>query len=156
MSAVAALSPWKNITAVFARGMRLRSISQTGGRSIFDAGHVQSVGLRSARSKRPLAMMPCCDGSVPVVMLTWTGQVTAGKTTQEVWIQVSDTGPGILPEEQERVFEPFYRSEAQRRFPQGLGVGLTLARDLVRAHGGELELASTPGESSRFTIRLPL
>ena len=83
-------------------------------------------------------------------------EVTAGKTAQEVWIQVSDTGPGIPPEEQKRVFEPFYRSQEQRRFPQGLGVGLTLARDLVRAHGGELELTSTPGEGSQFTIRLPL
>jgi len=83
-------------------------------------------------------------------------QVTAGSSTKDVWIQISDTGPGIQSEEQERVFEPFYRSQEQRRFPQGLGVGLTLARDLVRAHGGELELASTPGEGSTFTIRLPL
>ena len=83
-------------------------------------------------------------------------QVTAGSTPEDVWIQINDTGPGILPAEQERAFEPFYRSQTQRRFPQGLGVGLTLARDLVRAHGGALELESTPGEGSRFTVRLPL
>jgi len=83
-------------------------------------------------------------------------EVAAGKTAQGLWIQVSDTGVGIQPKEQERVFEAFYRSEAQQRFPQGLGVGLTLARDLVRAHGGEIELVSTPGEGSQFTIRLPL
>ncbi len=82
-------------------------------------------------------------------------QVSTGNSAQDVWIQVSDTGPGIQPEEQERIFEPFYRSQQQRRFPQGLGVGLTLARDLVRAHGGEIELASTPGVGSVFTIRLP-
>jgi len=83
-------------------------------------------------------------------------QVTAGSTAEDVWIQISDTGPGISPGEQARVFEPFYRSQAQQRFPQGLGVGLTLARDLVRAHGGDLTLSSTPGEGSTFTIRLPL
>ena len=83
-------------------------------------------------------------------------QVAAGSSALDVWIQVSDTGPGIQPEEQERIFEPFYRSQQQQRFPQGLGVGLTLARDLVRAHGGDIELASTPGAGSQFTIRLPL
>ena len=82
-------------------------------------------------------------------------QVSAGNSEQDVWIQVNDTGPGIQPKEQERIFEPFYRSQQQRRFPQGLGVGLTLARDLVRAHGGEVELVSTPGVGSSFTIRLP-
>lgn len=83
-------------------------------------------------------------------------QMTAGSAKENVWIQISDTGPGISLAEQERIFEPFYRSQSQRRFPQGLGVGLTLARDLVRAHGGDLELSSMPGEGSVFTIRLPL
>ncbi len=82
-------------------------------------------------------------------------RVSAGSSEQDVWIQVNDTGPGIQPEEQERIFEPFYRSQQQRRFPQGLGVGLTLARDLMRAHGGDIELLSTPGAGSTFTIRLP-
>jgi len=83
-------------------------------------------------------------------------QVSAGRSEQHVGVQVSDTGRGIQPEERQRLFEPFYRSQQQRRFPQGLGVGLTLARDLVQAHGGEIELTSTPGASSTFTIRLPL
>ena len=74
----------------------------------------------------------------------------------EVWIEVCDTGPGIVAEEQERVFEAFYRSERVRRFPQGLGLGLTIARDLVEAHGGRLELSSRTGEGSTFTVRLPL
>ena len=83
-------------------------------------------------------------------------RISAGSSKQDVWIQVSDTGPGIPPKELERIFEPFYRSQQQRRFPQGLGVGLTLPRDLVQAHGGEIELTSTPGAGSTFTIRLPL
>lgn len=74
---------------------------------------------------------------------------------EEVWIEVRDTGPGILSEEQERVFEPFYRSQHERRFPQGLGLGLTIGRDLVEAHGGRLDLESKPREGSRFTIHLP-
>jgi signal transduction histidine kinase len=82
--------------------------------------------------------------------------VSASIENQEVRIRVADTGPGIAAEEQERVFEPFYRSERDRRFPQGLGLGLTIANELVLAHGGRLELDSPLGRGSRFTIRLPL
>ena len=82
--------------------------------------------------------------------------VSASVTADELLIQITDTGPGIQPEEEERVFEPFYRSQQQRRFPMGLGLGLTIARDLVKAHGGTLQLDSTPGSGSCFTIHLPL
>ena len=82
-------------------------------------------------------------------------KVTAGSSKNQAWIAVRDNGPGITAEECERIFEPFYRSRQDRRFPQGLGLGLTIARDLVEAHGGHLELISEPGEGSRFTIYLP-
>ena len=81
--------------------------------------------------------------------------LTADAGQEMVNIGVCDTGPGIDPEEQERIFEPFYRSQAHRRFPQGLGLGLTIARDLVEAHGGTLELVSEPGKGSCFSIHLP-
>jgi signal transduction histidine kinase len=81
---------------------------------------------------------------------------TAGVDGQEVWIGVADSGPGIAAQEQQRVFEPFYRSERDRRFPQGLGLGLTIARDLVLAHGGRLELDSHSGQGCRFTLYLPI
>lgn len=81
--------------------------------------------------------------------------VTAGHEDANLMITVSDTGPGIGPGEQEKVFEPFYRSQEQRRFPQGLGLGLTIARDLVEAHGGHLEISSRAGKGSHFTILIP-
>jgi signal transduction histidine kinase len=86
------------------------------------------------------------------------GAVTIGSgfTGDMVWIQVEDSGPGIALEEQQRIFEPFQRGQPGRRFPQGMGLGLTIARDLVLAHGGRLELDSTPGRGSRFTLWLPL
>jgi two-component system sensor histidine kinase BaeS len=86
------------------------------------------------------------------------GTVTldAGVEGEEVWIRVGDTGPGIAPEEQERIFAPFYRSQPGRRFPQGMGLGLNIAYTLVAAHGGRLELDSTPGLGSHFTVWLPL
>jgi signal transduction histidine kinase len=84
-----------------------------------------------------------------------TISLTAGVAGDHIWIRVSDTGLGITPEEQERIFEPFYRTHPGRRFPQGLGLGLTIARDLIIAHGGQLILESVPGQGSQFTIGLP-
>jgi signal transduction histidine kinase len=74
----------------------------------------------------------------------------------QVVIAVTDTGIGIAPAEQARIFEPFYRSDRDRRFPQGMGLGLSIARDLVEAHGGRLTVESTPGQGSRFSVWLPL
>ncbi len=84
-----------------------------------------------------------------------TISVAARPQNEEVVIVVSDTGPGIAALEQERIFEPFYRSQRDKRFPQGMGLGLSIARELITAHGGRLELESHPGQGSRFVVRLP-
>jgi len=85
-----------------------------------------------------------------------TVSVDAGVENNAAFIRVSDTGPGIAPEDQAHIFTPFYRGRAARRFPQGMGLGLSIARDLVVAHGGRLEVNSTPGQGSRFTVWLPI
>lgn len=85
-----------------------------------------------------------------------TISVEASVREETIWIQVSDTGPGIPPEEQARIFTPLYRGRSARRFPQGMGLGLSIARDLVVAHGGQIDVESAPGSGSHFTIRLPL
>jgi signal transduction histidine kinase len=85
-----------------------------------------------------------------------TISVEAAARDGHVAIVVGDTGIGIALAEQEQVFEPFYRSQRDKRFPQGMGLGLSIARDLVEAHGGRLEVKSAPGKGSRFTILLPL
>ena len=71
-----------------------------------------------------------------------------------VAFSVADTGAGIDPAELGRIFEPFHRGPGQEA-SSGVGLGLTIAREIVRAHGGELEAASRPGEGSTFTFRLP-
>lgn len=81
--------------------------------------------------------------------------VRAGLDEHSVWIEVGDTGPGIPEDEQLRIFEPFYRSQISQQFPKGMGLGLTIAQDLIKAHGGRLELDSQPGHGSRFTVYLP-
>ncbi len=81
--------------------------------------------------------------------------ISAGTKESEVWIRVHDTGVGIPPEEQTRIFDPFYRGTTGRRFPQGMGLGLSIARDLIAAHGGRIEVESAPGVGSTFTLWLP-
>jgi signal transduction histidine kinase len=83
-----------------------------------------------------------------------TVSVEASANDGHIEIVVSDTGIGIAPSEQKRIFEPFYRSQREKRFPQGMGLGLSIAHDLVSAHGGRLDVESVPEKGSRFTILL--
>jgi two-component system, OmpR family, sensor histidine kinase BaeS len=85
-----------------------------------------------------------------------TINVSAGVDKNELLISVTDNGYGIAVEEQQKIFEPFYRGNQGRRFKQGMGLGLSIARDLVEAQGGWISLESTPGEGSHFTIHLPI
>lgn len=80
--------------------------------------------------------------------------VTTGVEDGMLWIRVADSGPGISPNERERIFQPLYRTPGDRRFPQGMGLGLAIARDLIVAHVGSLDVESDGG--TRFTVRLPL
>ncbi len=71
-------------------------------------------------------------------------------------VLVDDDGPGIPPEEAERVFQPFVRLEASRnRETGGVGLGLTIARNILRAHGGDVAIAARPGGGTRATATLP-
>ena len=85
------------------------------------------------------------------------GVVSMGceETEQTVRISVRDTGIGIDPDEQTRIFDRFYRSEnAEARQRTGHGLGLALARDIVQLHHGTLSVTSTPNEGSEFVIEI--
>ena len=73
----------------------------------------------------------------------------------EVLLSVTDTGSGIDPAEQPLVFKRFYRCDRSRTLP-GSGLGLSLARAVARAHGGEISVRSAPGRGSTFSVVLPL
>jgi len=70
-------------------------------------------------------------------------------------ITISDTGCGIGEKDLPRVFDRFYRCDKSRSTP-GSGLGLSLARSLVQAHGGDITVKSTPGKGSAFTVSLPI
>lgn len=72
-----------------------------------------------------------------------------------VEVSVSDTGPGIAPEDADKIFERFYRTDSSRsRATGGFGLGLAIAREMVDAMGGRISVDSTPGQGSRFTVTL--
>jgi signal transduction histidine kinase len=71
-------------------------------------------------------------------------------------VEVRDDGPGMSAEVAERAFEPFYRGDASRdRRTGGVGLGLSLVRRIVEAHGGRVELSTEPGRGTTFLVRLP-
>ena len=75
----------------------------------------------------------------------------------DAMIQVTDRGLGIAPDEQKRVFEKFYRAPAHEgRLIAGTGLGLTLVAHIAEAHGGRVELQSSPGAGSTFSILIPI
>ena len=79
-----------------------------------------------------------------------------GATETEVAIAVRDTGIGVPAEKIERIFEPFVQAErALRSSDQGVGLGLAISRQLARAMGGDVRVASVVGEGSTFTLTLP-
>ncbi len=78
-----------------------------------------------------------------------------GLASVQLWVE--DCGDGIPPEEHGKIFEPFYRRGTElRRETQGIGIGLTIVRHIVEAHGGRVLVRSAVGQGSRFTIELPL
>jgi len=84
------------------------------------------------------------------------GRVTVAAAVQddEAIVEVADEGIGIATEDRERIFEPFRRTGPSRELVPGVGLGLSVARKIVRAHGGRLEVESEPGKGSTFRIRL--
>lgn len=76
--------------------------------------------------------------------------------SEMVYLAVSDQGYGIAPDDLPHIFERYYRADNGRvRAARGAGLGLSISRDVVRAHGGDLTAWSAPGQGSRFTVTLP-
>jgi two-component system osmolarity sensor histidine kinase EnvZ len=78
-------------------------------------------------------------------------RLSAEATARAVWVVVDDDGPGIPAERRESVFRPF-----ESGADGGTGLGLTIARDIVRAHGGDITLEESPLGGLRARVRLPL
>ncbi len=107
-------------------------------------GSTVTIGLQT----NPIALTPPGAGE-PASDLSHSGF--------NVLLYVEDHGEGIPPEEHQRIFERFYRRGSElRRETQGVGIGLSIVKHIVEAHGGKVTLQSEVGKGSRFTIELPL
>ena len=74
----------------------------------------------------------------------------------EAMFRVSDQGIGIAPSELPHIFEPFRRSASVKENISGVGLGLSVTRRIVEAHGGHIHVESEPGKGTAFEVRLPL
>jgi two-component system sensor histidine kinase KdpD len=81
-------------------------------------------------------------------------EVSAARDDSMLVISVADHGPGLAPGEENKVFEKFYRGPRTR--PGGLGLGLSIARQLVEVHGGQIVAQNQENGGARFSIRLPI
>jgi protein-histidine pros-kinase len=111
-------------------------------------GHSVTVAGRAAPLRvQVVALRRCLDNLVGnAVRYGGSAEVTLHDAADALTIEVRDHGPGLPPEELNRVMEPFYRVEASRnRQSGGVGLGLTIASDIVRRHGGHLALRNAEG-----------
>jgi two-component system osmolarity sensor histidine kinase EnvZ len=106
---------------------------------------------------RPTAMRRCLANLVQNAARYGTVvHMRAASKNGQVWLAIDDNGPGIPEDQRDAVFRPFYRLDSSRRpTTGGVGLGLTIARDIVLGHGGDIELAEAPEGGLRALIRLP-
>ncbi len=85
-----------------------------------------------------------------------TIRVRGGAEAPWVWMSVEDQGPGIAPEDQDRIFQRFWRGDPKEGRAEGRsGLGLTIVRQVAEAHGGAVKLVSEPGRGAAFAVWLP-
>jgi signal transduction histidine kinase len=122
------------------------------------ASHVDVTGPdHLAVPVRPMALKRALANLVGnALKYGGAAHIALGARPPVVTVTIEDDGPGLAPEEIERVFQPFYRVETSRnRETGGTGLGLPIARNILRAHGGDVTLANRPGGGLRATITLP-
>jgi two-component system phosphate regulon sensor histidine kinase PhoR len=104
-----------------------------------------------------LAVLNLIDNAIKYAAAGKRIALAAHRDGDRVVLTVRDWGPGIDPEEHERIFERFYRARAIRLAPiRGSGIGLALVQHIARAHGGDASVSSVPGDGATFCLWLPI
>jgi signal transduction histidine kinase len=122
-----------------------------------DAPVAAGIAVRADRPRLTQALANLLDNAVKYTPPGGRIDVSVGRSDspREVTVSVSDTGIGIPEEELPQIWDRLFRGDRSRS-ERGLGLGLSLVRAIVQAHGGRVEVSSQPGRGSRFTVHLPL
>lgn len=97
-----------------------------------------------------------CDNGIKYNQVGGSLQVDIQERNDGIFLAVSDTGIGIAPAEQDKVFERFYRvDKSHSKQSGGTGLGLSIVKHAVACHGGTIHMESTPGEGTKVTVRFP-
>jgi signal transduction histidine kinase len=81
--------------------------------------------------------------------------LAANRAEGGVELSIQDSGPGVGPDDLERIFDRFYRADPSRQRDGGSGLGLAIAKSIVEMHGGQIRATSAPGEGLTIIILLP-
>ncbi len=119
-------------------------------RSTVDAG----LTVAGDRDRLRQVLANLLDNAIKYTPAGGTVTISARRDERDVCIEVTDTGIGIAPHDVPRIWERLYRGD-QSRTERGLGLGLSLVRAIVKAHGGAVGVTTEPGRGSTFTISLP-
>ena len=116
----------------------------------------ERVCVRGVRQLLYEVICNLCDNAVKYNIDGGSVTVTVGTEGERAFVSVADTGIGIAPEHQDRIFERFYRvDKSHSKASGGTGLGLSIVKHAVQYHHGTVELQSEPGKGTTITIRLP-
>lgn len=114
-------------------------------------GPIPPVECRPAQLNQ--VFMNMLVNAVQAIPERGTITLRSGCSTDQVWISISDTGKGIPPELMTKIFDPFFTTKPVGK---GTGLGLSVSYGIVDKHGGHIDVQSTPGQGTTFTIWLPI
>jgi len=115
---------------------------------------VPGLSLRADRVRLQQVLANLVDNAIKYTPAGGRVTVVAGPAAGALRLEISDTGMGIAPEDLPRIWQRLYRADKSRS-EKGLGLGLSLVKAVVEAHGGSVTVQSSPGKGSVFTVRLP-
>ncbi|MCY1642257.1 ATP-binding protein [Methylorubrum sp. SL192] len=151
----------------FARGDSAETAAETDMRTLLEdlrsdverlGAHVEAVEIEGSPlvTVRPDAMRRCLFNlAANAARYADTVAISGKREHRAFLIAIDDDGPGIPPESREDVFKPFVRLDDARQDAGGSGLGLAIARDIARAHGGDVGLHDSPLGGLRATVRIP-
>ena len=129
-----------------------------GGKVAIQIGEIEQIAIKGDRDRLKQVMLNIASNAVQYTPANGSVRLSLKAVGEKACLTISDTGPGIPPEDLPHIFERFYRGQKSRTRSQGtgFGLGLSIAYWIVRNHGGTIDVSSRPNSGTSFIIWLPL